>query len=117
MDWGVTQGTATVVAFSDGHASVYLSSGGGFLGGGENHEAVRNAAKHMVAAAAECQSLARPTTSYPLPGRARIILYFLTDAGVFTASASQEELAGHRSPLSKVGQAAQDVITQYRLLQ
>src|SRR4029077_5342794 len=30
MDWGVTEGTATVVAFSDGNASVYLSSGGGF---------------------------------------------------------------------------------------
>ena len=28
MDWGVTKGTVTVVAFSDGSASVYLSSGG-----------------------------------------------------------------------------------------
>ena len=28
MDWGLREGTATVVAFSDGNASVYLSSGG-----------------------------------------------------------------------------------------
>ena len=30
MDWGVDNGTATIVAFSDGNASIYLSSGGGF---------------------------------------------------------------------------------------
>ena len=33
MDGGVTKGTATVPALSDGTASVYLSSGGGFIGG------------------------------------------------------------------------------------
>jgi hypothetical protein len=40
MDWGVTEGTATAVAFSDGTASVYLSSGGGFIGGA-SHESIR----------------------------------------------------------------------------
>src|SRR5258706_9121922 len=35
MDWGVTNGTAPVVAISDGTASIYLSSGGGSIGGGE----------------------------------------------------------------------------------
>lgn len=35
MDWGVTNGTATVVAISDGTASIYLSSGGGSIGGGQ----------------------------------------------------------------------------------
>jgi hypothetical protein len=36
MDWHVTNGTATVFAAADGTASLYLSSGGGFLGGGQN---------------------------------------------------------------------------------
>src|SRR5262249_14127116 len=31
MDWGVDNGIATVVAFSDGSASVYLSAGGGSI--------------------------------------------------------------------------------------
>jgi hypothetical protein len=53
MDWVVSNATATVIAFSDGHASIYLSTGGGFIGGGESHESVRNAAKKMVAIAAE----------------------------------------------------------------
>ena len=51
MDWVGSNATATVVAFSNGHASIYLSTGGGFIGGGESksHESVRNAAKKMVA--------------------------------------------------------------------
>src|SRR6516225_870477 len=30
MDWGVPNGTATVMALSDGSASIYLSGGGGY---------------------------------------------------------------------------------------
>src|ERR1044072_5497440 len=33
MDWDVGEGIATVVAFQSGDASVYLSSGGGVIGG------------------------------------------------------------------------------------
>ena len=40
------------------HASIYFSSGGGFLGG-ESHESIRTAAKEMVAAAAECQPISQ----------------------------------------------------------
>src|ERR1700730_169185 len=34
MDWVVSQATATIIAFSNGHASIYLSTGGEFIGGG-----------------------------------------------------------------------------------
>jgi hypothetical protein len=116
MDWVVTKGTATIVAISDGSASIYLSSGGGFLGGG-GHESVRNAAKRMVAAAVECQQTAHPTNIYPLPPSGTVNFYFLTDVGVLTASASEADLRSHRSPLATLGEAGQNVITQYRLIQ
>jgi hypothetical protein len=116
MDWGVTNGTATVVAYSDGSASVYLSSGGGYLGG-FSHESIRTAAQKMIAMAAESQSQTHATTVHPLPQRGQVIFYLLTDQGLFTANASQEELSSHRHPLSKLGDAAQDVITQYRIIQ
>jgi hypothetical protein len=58
MDGGVDNGTVTVVAFSDGTASVYLSIGGGFIGG-KSHEAVRKAADQMVAAAVGCRQSRR----------------------------------------------------------
>jgi hypothetical protein len=116
MDWGVANGTATIAAFSDGTASIYLSSGGGFLGGG-SHEVVRNAAKKMVAAAVECQRFAHPTKIYPLPEAGAVNFYILTDGGVLTASASETDLRQHSKPLSSLGEAGQNVITQYRSIQ
>ena len=76
MDWGLAEGTATVVALSDGNASVYLSSGGGSVGGA-SHESIREAAQKMVAAASECQQQTRATTTYPLPQKAQVIFYLL----------------------------------------
>jgi hypothetical protein len=113
MDWGLGSGTATVVAFSDGTASVYLSSGGGFIGGGQSNEAVRKAAKEMVAVAGECRSQTHATTIYPLPQNGEVRFYLLTDRGVFSASAPEQELRSNRHPLSRLGEAAQNVITRY----
>ena len=67
MDWVVSNATATIIAFSNGHASIYLSTRGGFIGGGESHESVCNAAKKMVAVAVECEPLTHATSEYPLP--------------------------------------------------
>jgi hypothetical protein len=117
MDWGIPAGSATVVALADGTTSVYLSSGGGFLGGGQSHETIRAAAKKAVEIADEVQPLMQATTSYPLPQRGQVTFYLLTDAGVFTASAPDEDLRSHRSPLYKLGDAAQAIITEYRLIQ
>jgi hypothetical protein len=59
----------------------------------------------------------QPTTTYPLPHRGQVTFYVLTDAGVFTASASDEEMRTHKSPLYKLGDSAQTIITEYRLMQ
>ncbi|HEX6495514.1 MAG TPA: hypothetical protein VF018_08530, partial [Acidobacteriaceae bacterium] len=48
MDWNVSNGTATVLAAADGTASVYLSSGGGFLGGGQKYPTIRDAALRAI---------------------------------------------------------------------
>lgn len=116
MDWGVSTGTATVVAISDGTASIYLSSGGGSIGGGQSDESIHKAAQKMVSVAAEFQpQMMRATDVDTLPQRGQVVFYVLTDAGVFTASASEVELSSHRHPLSKLGDAAQEIITQSRL--
>ncbi len=117
MDWGVTQGTATVVAISDGTASIYLSSGGGSIGGGQSHESIRQAAIRAVSVAAEFQPEMRRVTSYPLPGQGEVVFYVLTDAGVFSAAAPETELSTHRHRLSKLGDSLQEILTQYRLTQ
>lgn len=97
MDWGIPAGTATVAAFADGTASVYLNSGGGFLGGGQAHESIRNAAIKTVQIAGELKALMQPTTTYPLPQRGQVIFYVRTDAGVLTAMVPQNDLRSHPS--------------------
>ena len=117
MDWVVSSATATMVAFSNGHASIYLSTGGGFIGGGESHESVRNAAKKMVAVAGDCQPHTRPTSEYPLPQKqGEVLFYLLTDAGIFTASAAKDDLTRPHQPLSKLHDAAQGIISEYRVM-
>ena len=117
MDWGIPAGTATVAAYADGTASVYLSSGGGYLGGGQSHESIRNAAMKTVEIASELKSLMQPTTTYPLPQRGQVTFYLRTDAGVLTATASEDDLRSHRNPFYKLGDSAQTIITEYRLMQ
>lgn len=117
MDWGMARGTATVTALSDGSASIYLSSGGGSIGGGQSHESIPVAAKNAVTIAAKLQPTMRATTRYPLPTQDQLIFYVLTDAGAFTESASVKDVSGHHHALSAVGDAIQAIITEYRQTQ
>lgn len=113
MDWALDSGYVTVAALSDGNASVYLSSGGGPIGG-RLHESIREAAEKMVAAAAEVQSRMDATTTHPLPQNGEVVFYLRTDAGLFTAKDTVTDLSSQRSPFSKLGNAAQEIITRYR---
>jgi hypothetical protein len=114
MDWGVRNGTATVVASSDGSASVYFSSGGGYIGG-KGQEPIRAAAQKAVEIARTVKLPERPTAIYPLPETHGVFFYFLTDAGVFIFRTSEQELNSPAHPLRKIGDAMQGVITEYRL--
>ena len=119
--WGVLMETTyedasvTVFAVSDGNASIYLSTGGGFIGG-VGHEAVRRAAVNMVRVAGTLAALLSPAETYPLPDRGRTIFYVRTEAGVLTGGATEAELGQRRHPLSELFFAGQDVITQFRLV-
>lgn len=116
MDWGVPNGTATVMALSDGSASIYLSSGGGYLGG-QKEEAVRSAALHAVAVAREYPSQMRKTSDYVLPVTGEVVFYLLTDSGAFTSTAKEIELRNPAHSLAKLGNAMQGIVTQYRILE
>jgi hypothetical protein len=114
MDWGMRNGTATVVVAADGSASVYFSSGGGYLGG-IGQEPIRRAAQKAVEVARAVQLPSQPTTAYPLPEMHGVFFYFMTDAGVFVLRTSEQELNSPSHPLRKIGDAMQGVITDYRL--
>jgi hypothetical protein len=114
MDLSLNRGTATVTALSDGNGSIYLSSGGGYIGG-VGKPAIHDAAQNFVRTAAEFQAGMKATTEFPLPETGQAKFYVLTDAGVFTASAVEDELNQRRDPLTKLFATGQEVITQYRL--
>jgi len=116
METGFPEGTATLVTLADGSASLYLSSGGGTIGGGE-HEAVANASRAMVTLSATFLSQMIVVTSFPLP-MARITTFFVrTDSGVFSISAPEESLGEGQHALSPLFYAGQEVITQLRLIE
>jgi hypothetical protein len=116
MDMSVAEGTATatVTSLSDGNASIYLSAGGGYIGG-VGKPAIHDAAQKFVRAAAEFQPGMKATTESPLPEPGQVNFYVLTDAGVFTARVPEDELNQRRHVLTKLFAAGQEVITQYRL--
>jgi hypothetical protein len=116
MDWPVDNGIATAVAFADGSASIYLSSGGGSIGG-QAHESIRNAAHEALVAANGVRPQTHLATYFPLPKRGQVFFYLRTDSGVFTARAREKQLRTGRHTLSKLANAMQTVITQYRVLQ
>jgi hypothetical protein len=70
----------------------------------------------MVSTAKTFQPKMALTTSYPQPKGGHTTFYVLTDAGVFTATASEEALDANRHELSPLSYAAQEVVTQCRLI-
>jgi hypothetical protein len=114
MEMAFGGATATVAAFEDGTVSIYLSSGGGFLGGSAE-EKVRTAGTRFIAAADKSIPQMTMTDAFPEPRLGETIFYVRTDVGTFMAKEPKEELVRGRNVLSPLFAAAQEVITQYRL--
>jgi hypothetical protein len=121
--WGVLMdvsftdgGSYTVTAMIDGSASIYLSSGGGSIGG-VSHQAIRNAAQQMVKIASSFLPTMTPTKKYPLPSPGKVSFYVLTDTGVFATTAAETELGEQQNSLYPLFYAAQDIITEYRRIE
>jgi hypothetical protein len=104
--------TLTVVAAADGSASLYFSNGGAYLGG-KAEEPIRRAAQRAVEVAGETQLLTHETATFPLPRPGEVIFYLLTDLGVYTVRALQDDLNSTSHPLRRLGDAMQDVIGRY----
>src|SRR5262245_32711216 len=90
MDLPVSGATATVVAFADGAASIYLSSGGGFIGGAR--EPVRRSGEAFLAEAKRVRTSFTSAGEYPLPSAGKVRFYVRLGRGVAVAEASEQEL-------------------------
>jgi hypothetical protein len=115
MDWSVGQGMATIMAAADGTASLYLSSGGGFIGGGQRYPAIRAAALAAVGVAQAHLELFASTEATDLPKAGEVCFYATTSDGIRRAVASEARLVDGTDPLLALGVAMQRVVTEYRM--
>jgi hypothetical protein len=114
METGYPEAVVTLVALSDGTASLYFSNGGGIIGAGQ-HVRPAVAARSLVAFAAHNLEHLVSTVGYPLPQPGHTRFYVLTSAGVLTADAPEIEFGENRHVLSPLFYAAQELITEIRL--
>lgn len=82
MDWNVGQATSTIVSFATGDASMYYSTGGGWLGG-YSVDKVNNASKQFVIAANAYVDKLSKVTDYPMPPVGFMRFYIITPQGVY----------------------------------
>ncbi|HKY28146.1 MAG TPA: tetratricopeptide repeat protein [Pyrinomonadaceae bacterium] len=115
METGYPGATVTVAASGSGATSLYISSGYFIIGGGD-HENVRQANAKFIKTANEFREHLKPCDSYLIPEDWRTVFYAVTDSGILTANALDDELAEDRHPLSPLFYAGDEVLTQLNSL-
>lgn len=112
METGLPEGKGvyTLVLLADGTTSLYLSQGGGILGGG-GHEAIAKATKARVTEAEKYYKELPQTTSYPLPAVGNVRFFFLIYSGVRTVEVDQIELGENKHQLSPFFHGCHNVLT------
>ena len=116
MDTGYAEGISTLVALGDGATSLYFSTGGGVIGGGE-HEQVAEATRRLVSAAEASFGGMAPDDGEDLPATGEVIIRALGFEGTRATREPEDDLGYGRSALSGVFHAAHEVIGQLRMLE
>jgi hypothetical protein len=116
MDWPISSGMMTTLAAADGTASIYLSNGGGFLGGGQKYPAIRQAAINAIVIGGRLWPHFQPASTHELPPAGEIFFYIATNEGVHFAGATEAAMRDRTSPLRFLGAVMQEIVTQYRLV-
>lgn len=106
----IDENVATVIALSDGSASVYTTASFGIIGG---HAAMRKNARRFVALAARYVDDALPISTHPYPTAGRERFYFLTYDGLRSVETDAEPVVeDDSSPFIPLYGAGQDVLTE-----
>jgi hypothetical protein len=107
-------GSITIVAESDRNPSVYFTGSRGSIGEGQTRESIRKAAQNAGPLAPADRLIMRRVTEYPVAGPEQVKLYVPSDAGGFSETACVGERSAQRLHLANLGDASQEIITQYR---
>jgi len=113
METCYEKAVVSLVAFVDGGASLYFSTGGGVLGAGE-HASVRATLQPFFRAAEAGINCFAPATATAYPDRGRVRFYVRTFQGTLTAEGDEQDLGRMRHELSPVFHAGHAVIAAVR---
>ena len=113
MDWEMGGATATTVSYQTGDASLYLSSGGGVIGGGQ-HQNVNSAAKQFVSLAQTFVDKTTKTELTPLPPTNEVTFYLLTNKGVYVGQEQMKNFENNSSSWLKLFEEGNSVLTELR---
>jgi len=113
MDWEMGGATASTVAYQTGDASLYLSSGGGVIGGGQ-HQNVNSAAKQFVSLAQTFLDKTTKAETTPLPSTDEVKFYLLTNKGVFVGQEEMKNFENNSSSWLKLFEEGNIVLTELR---
>ncbi|HET6557029.1 MAG TPA: hypothetical protein VFG54_06910 [Prolixibacteraceae bacterium] len=113
MDWELSGAVATTIAYQTGDASLYLSSGGGVIGGGQ-HQNVNSAAKKFVVLAQKFLDKATKTEATPLPDKNVVKFYLLTNNGVYVGQDDMKNFENNTSIWLGLFEEGNNVLTELR---
>lgn len=113
MDWEMGGATASTVAYQTGDASLYLSSGGGVIGGGQ-HQNVNTAAKQFVSLAQTFLDKTTKAETTPLPSTDEVKFYLITNKGVFIGKDQMKNFENNSSTWLKLFEEGNIVLTELR---
>jgi hypothetical protein len=114
MDIGMDKGAATITSYQTGDASLYLSTGGGILGGGKN-ESVSNVAKQFVSLAQKFIDKVTKSDSMELPLSGSVKFYLLTNMGVYVGEDFIKNFENHSSVWTEMFNEGNNVLTALRM--
>ena len=89
---------AIITAYGTGDASVYISHGGGYIGG-IGIDAINKAAKDFVGFSQNYLPLAKKSDDFSFPEGLEVKFYFLTNKGVYIAKDSMSNKDSKLIPL------------------
>ena len=115
MDWGIDTATATLVAYKTGDASMYLSTGGGVIGGGQ-HQNASSAAKQYINLAQAYLDKSTKSDNNILPQRDEVKFYLLTNKGTFAGQDVIKNFENSTSAWLPLFEEANKVLTELRLI-
>jgi hypothetical protein len=115
------QGTvSTFVCLRDGTVSLYFSTGGGVIGGGQ-HESVRSACFEMLSItnkyAPEFIAACERVSTFALPGDGEAFFYLIASDGVYQAQCREDALAEQRDPFSALFNNCHAVMSEVRQIE